>query len=195
GEKTALALLQGIGSMEEIYNALDKVPELGFRGAKTMPKRLDEHRDVAFLSYQLATIKVDCELEETLDDLTIQPEDTAALTEHFTELEFKSWLEELGGEAKLAEEAKEANYTTITTQEELVAWIKRLEDAKLFAFDTETTSLNYMDAELVGLSFAVEPYEAAYVPVAHDYVGAPEQLDRAWVLEQLKPEIGRASCR
>src|SRR5690625_5244302 len=89
GEKTALALLQGIGSMEEIYNALDKVPELGFRGAKTMPERLEIHREVAFLSHKLATIKVDCELEETLDDLTIQPEDTAALTEHFTELEFK----------------------------------------------------------------------------------------------------------
>ena len=189
GEKTALALLQGIGGLEAIYASLDKVPELGFRGAKTMPKRLEEHREVAFLSYKLATIKVDCELEETLEDLTIQPQDTEALIQYFTELEFKTWLEELGGEAKPAEEAKETNYTTITTKAALADWIKRLEAAKLFAFDTETTSLNYMDAELVGLSFAVEPYEAAYVPVAHDYVGAPEQLDRAWVLEQLKPVL------
>lgn len=189
GEKTALALLQGLGSMEDIYASLDKVPELGFRGSKTMPKRLEEHRDVAFLSYKLATIKVDCELEETLDDLTIQPEDTAALTDYFGELEFKSWLEELGGEAPPAEEEKEVNYTTITTEAALQEWIERLQNAKLFAFDTETTALDYMSAELVGLSFAVEPYEAAYVPVAHDYVGAPEQLDRDWVLAQLKPVL------
>lgn len=188
GEKTALALLQGIGGVEAIYANLDKVPELTFRGAKTMPKRLEEHRELAFLSYQLATIKVDCELEETLDDLTIQPNNTAELTQLFTELEFKSWLEELGGDAVApVEDTKEARYTTIYTKEALAEWLERLAKAKLFAFDTETTALDYMSAELVGLSFAVEPFEAAYVPVAHDYVGAPEQLERDWVLAQLKP--------
>lgn len=189
GEKTALALLQGIGGVEAIYANLDKVPELTFRGAKTMPKRLEEHRDLAFLSYKLATIKVDCELEETLEDLTIQPSNTAELAQFFTELEFKSWLEELGGEptSTSAKEAKEARYTTIYTKEALSEWLERLKKAKLFAFDTETTALDYMSAELVGVSFAVEPFEAAYVPVAHDYVGAPEQLEREWVLEQLKP--------
>lgn len=187
GEKTALALLQGIGGVEAIYANLDKVPELTFRGAKTMPKRLEEHRDLAFLSYKLATIKVDCELEETLEDLTIQPSNTAELAQFFTELEFKSWLEELGGEPTSTKEAKEARYTTIYTKEALSEWLERLKKAKLFAFDTETTALDYMSAELVGVSFAVEPFEAAYVPVAHDYVGAPEQLEREWVLEQLKP--------
>lgn len=188
GEKTALALLQGIGGVEAIYANLDKVPELTFRGAKTMPKRLEEHRELAFLSYQLATIKVDCELEETLDDLTIQPNNTAELTQLFTELEFKSWLEELGGDAVApVEETKETRYTTIYTKEALAEWLERLANTKLFAFDTETTALDYMSAELVGLSFAVEPFEAAYIPVAHDYVGAPEQLERDWVLAQLKP--------
>ncbi|HLR17201.1 MAG TPA: DNA polymerase I [Alcanivoracaceae bacterium] len=188
GEKTALALLQGVGSMEEIYANLDKIPTLTFRGAKTMPKRLEEHRNVAFLSYQLATIKVDCELEETLDDLTIKEADKETLLEYFTELEFKSWREELSSdEPAVVEEAKDVNYTTIYTREALQEWCERLEKAALFAFDTETTALDYMAAELVGVSFAVEPYEAAYVPVGHDYMGAPEQLDREWVLAQLKP--------
>lgn len=188
GEKTALALLQGVGSMEEIYANLDKIPTLTFRGAKTMPKRLEEHRDVAFLSYQLATIKVDCELEETLDDLTIKETDKETLLEYFTELEFKSWREELSSdEPAVVEEAKDVNYTTIYTREALQEWCERLEEAALFAFDTETTALDYMAAELVGVSFAVEPYEAAYVPVGHDYMGAPEQLDGEWVLAQLKP--------
>lgn len=188
GEKTALALLQGVGSMEEIYANLDKIPELTFRGAKTMPKRLEEHRDVAFLSYQLATIKVDCELEQTLADLVLQPADNEALLQSFTELEFRSWREELaGGEPEAAEEPQEAHYTTLYSKEEFEQWRERLATAELFAFDTETTALDYMQAELVGLSFAINPYEAAYVPVAHDYMGAPDQLDRDWVLEQLKP--------
>ena len=188
GEKTALALLQGLGSMEEIYANLDKVPELTFRGAKTMPKRLEEHKEVAFLSYRLATIKVDCELEQTLADLVLQPADNEALLEYFTELEFRSWREELAeGEPEQAEEPKEANYTTLYSKAEFHQWLERLAKAELFAFDTETTALDYMQAELVGLSFAIDSYEAAYVPVAHDYMGAPEQLDRSWVLEQLKP--------
>lgn len=188
GEKTALALLQGVGSMEKIYANLDKIPELTFRGAKTMPKRLEEHRDVAFLSYQLATIKVDCELEQTLADLVLQPADNEALLQSFTELEFRSWREELaGGEPEAAEEPQEAHYTTLYSKEEFEQWRERLATAELFAFDTETTALDYMQAELVGLSFAINPYEAAYVPVAHDYMGAPDQLDRDWVLEQLKP--------
>ena len=203
GEKTALGLLQGIGSMEAIYANLDKVPGLAIRGAKTLPKKLEEHREQAFLSYQLATIKVDCPLNETLDDLKLGVPDKASLIEQYRALEFKSWIAELleGDEPALAEEvgaSEDGNdsaapainrddYDTITDMAALDVWLEKLESAALFAFDTETTSLDYMRAELVGVSFAVAPGEAAYVPVAHDYPGAPDQLDRDEVLAKLKP--------
>lgn len=201
GEKTALGLLQGIGSLETLYERLDKVPELSIRGAKTLPKKLEEHREQAFLSYQLATIKVDCPLNETLEDLRLGEPDTQALISQYRDLEFKGWLAELlDGEdpaaGESAEGASEASapaglsrdgYVTITDEETLRDWLARLEKAPLFAFDTETTSLDYMQAELVGLSFALAPGEAAYVPVAHDYPGAPDQLDRDAVLKLLKP--------
>lgn len=199
GEKTALGLLQGIGSLETLYERLDKVPELSIRGAKTLPKKLEEHREQAFLSYQLATIKVDCVLNETLEDLRLGEPDTQALISQYRDLEFKGWLAELlEGEDPAVGEAdadtsdapaglRRDGYVTITDEETLRDWLARLEKAPLFAFDTETTSLDYMQAELVGLSFALAPGEAAYVPVAHDYPGAPDQLDRDAVLKLLKP--------
>ena len=199
GEKTALGLLQGIGSLETLYERLDKVPELSIRGAKTLPKKLEEHREQAFLSYQLATIKVDCVLNETLEDLRLGEPDTQALISQYRDLEFKGWLAELlEGEDPAVGEAdadtsgapaglRRDGYVTITDEETLRDWLARLEKAPLFAFDTETTSLDYMQAELVGLSFALAPGEAAYVPVAHDYPGAPDQLDRDAVLKTLRP--------
>ncbi|MCC5810442.1 MAG: DNA polymerase I [Ectothiorhodospiraceae bacterium] len=195
GEKTALGLLQGIGSLDEIYENLDRVPDLPIRGARSLAGKLEEHKDQAYLSYQLATIKVDCALKETIDELRLGEPDREALKAQYRALEFKSWLEELldGDEPALPDDEGEApevsrdGYETVTEMEVLDAWIKRLEQAELFAFDTETTSLDYMDAELVGLSFAVAPGEAAYVPVAHDYPGAPDQLDRGAVLDKLKP--------
>ena len=194
GEKTALGLLQGIGSLDAIYDNLDKVPDLSIRGAKTLPKKLEENREQAFLSYQLATIKLDCALKETLDDLRLGEPDTQALMTQYRDLEFKGWLAELlDGEDPAAAEPEEGpviqrdGYETITDEQTLQAWLARLEKAPLFAFDTETTSLDYMQAELVGVSFAVAPGEAAYVPVAHDYPGAPDQLDRDAVLALLKP--------
>ncbi|MBA6413819.1 DNA polymerase I [Parahaliea sp. F7430] len=188
GEKTALALLQGLGGLEEIYAGLDKVAELSFRGAKTMGPKLEAARDQAFLSYQLATIKTDVELSETPETLSNKAPDKEALLEWYTRLEFKAWLDELlSDEDQPAAEQLEQEYETITDQAELERWIARLKQAEVFAFDTETTSLKYMDAELVGLSFAVEVGKAAYVPLAHDYPGAPEQLERDSVLEQLRP--------
>ncbi|MBA3981109.1 MAG: DNA polymerase I [Alcanivorax sp.] len=199
GEKTALGLLQGIGSLETLYERLDKVPELSIRGAKTLPKKLEEHREQAFLSYQLATIKVDCVLNETLEDLRLGEPDTQALISQYRDLEFKGWLAELleGEDPAVGETDADTSgapaglrrdgYVTITDEETLRDWLARLEKAPLFAFDTETTSLDYMQAELVGLSFALAPGEAAYVPVAHDYPGAPDQLDRDAVLKLLKP--------
>ncbi|GAB3283385.1 DNA polymerase I [Parahaliea aestuarii] len=188
GEKTALALLQGIGGLEALYANLDKIAGLSFRGAKSMAAKLEAERDKAFLSYELATIKTDVELEEAPGDLANGEPDREVLLEWYTRLEFKAWLDELLGEGEVVQsEAMETRYVTITAQSELDEWLARLSQAELFAFDTETTSLNYMEAEIVGLSFAVAAGEAAYVPLAHDYPGAPDQLDRIAVLEQMRP--------
>ncbi|MFO6423381.1 DNA polymerase I [Motilimonas sp. KMU-193] len=202
GEKTAVAMLQGIGSMDEIYARLDELPALGFRGAKTMPEKMRKHEAEARMSYTLATIKTDVELTEAYADLTAQPMDKDKLIELYGKMEFKRWLAEVLDGATVAtvnssEPAEDSaplvsglsseNYETILTQAQLDTWLQKLQQAPLFAFDTETTSVDYMVAELVGFSFAVAPGEAAYLPVAHDYPDAPEQLALDDVLAQLKP--------
>ncbi|MCE8026953.1 MULTISPECIES: DNA polymerase I [Halomonadaceae] len=213
GEKTALGLLQGMGGgLDAIYADLERVKTLDIRGAKTLPKKLEEHREMAYLSYQLATIKTDCELPVGLDDLDIAHPDREALKQLYTELEFKAWLSELlsgkdegvddvergagvagtAAAGNLDPEAPSASVTacknhTILTQAELDEWLSRLGACEAFCFDLETNSLNYMDAEIVGVGLALEPGEAAYVPLAHDYLDVPEQLDRAAVLAALKP--------
>jgi len=198
GEKTALALLQGLGGVDDIYRALDRVAELSFRGAKTMAAKLESEEASARLSYQLATIKTDVDLPFAAQDLAPGEPDTDSLVELFQHMEFKAWLEELlvGGAVAEGDDASGINrdaYSLVTTQPELDSWIARLGEADLFAFDTETTSLNYMQADIVGVSFAVTPGEAAYVPLAHSYAGAPEQLDREAVLEQLRPLLEDSS--
>ncbi|MFY0991777.1 DNA polymerase I [Halomonas sp. C05BenzN] len=205
GEKTALGLLQGMqGGLETLYADLEKVKELGFRGAKTLPKKLEEHRDQAFLSYQLATIKTDCELPVGLDDLAIAHPDREALLELYRELEFKAWLSELlEGQDEGVDDIEGGKPTpgaagdtgrgaaredrVLLEQGELDAWLGRLKEADTFCFDLETTSLDYMEAEIVGVGLALEPGEAAYIPLAHDYLDAPAQLDRQAVLEALEP--------
>ena len=149
------------------------------------------------LSYDLATIKLDVELEESLDDLGIQPADVEALRPMLERFQFRAWLNELDGKtsapASVAPSVPEPtkvekrDYQIISSKAVLNKWLKRIEQAKEFAFDTETTSIDYMQAEIVGLSFALEVGEAAYVPLAHDYEGAPAQLDRNEVLEKFKP--------
>tara|TARA_R110001592_G_scaffold363043_1_gene679556 strand:- start:37807 stop:40521 length:2715 start_codon:yes stop_codon:yes gene_type:complete len=188
GEKTALGLLQGLGGLDDIYAALDKVADLSFRGAKTMAKKLAAEKDKAYMSYALATIKLDVALDVTPDQLANGEPDREQLVEWYTRMEFRSWLEELldGAEPELVE-AMPVDYDIVTSQAALDTWLEKLAAADLFAFDTETTSLNYMEARIVGLSFAVEAGSAAYVPLAHDYLGAPEQLDRDAVLAQIKP--------
>ena len=207
GEKTAIGLLQGMGGgLDTIYGDLERVTTLSFRGAKTLPKKLEEHREQAFLSYQLATIKTDCDLPVGLDDLDIAHPDREALVELYKEMEFKQWLAELlegndegvddvaGGEpvSETTDSTTETAPTerhdhVITEQAELEAWLERLNKAERFCFDLETTSLNYMDAEIVGIGVSLEAGEAAYIPVAHDYLDAPQQLDRKAVLAALKP--------
>lgn len=190
GEKTALAILQGIGGIGAIYTNLEQVRELDFRGSKKMPEKLAEHKALAELSYLLATIKTDVALDDTLDSLHNGDVDQAELLQQFQELEFKGWVEELsaaGEEQKPQPAAVENDYQTILTEAELDQWLEKLAAAEVFAFDTETTSLDYMEAQLVGISFAVSAHQAAYVPLAHDYLGAPEQLDRNAVLEKIRP--------
>lgn len=191
GEKTALAILQGIGGLESVYADLEKVRELDFRGAKKMPEKLAEHREQADLSYMLATIKTDVPLELPVESLVNGEPDNNVLLEWFRKLELKTWTEELlanTDETEAVEPEQIAkDYQIIFTEADLDRWVKKLEQADFFAFDTETTSLDYMQAKIVGVSFAVSPHEAAYVPLAHDYLGAPEQLDRDAVLEKLKP--------
>ncbi|VVM58016.1 DNA polymerase I [Pseudomonas fluorescens] len=200
GPKTASGLLVGVnGGLTELYAQLDIVPTLPIRGAKTLPAKLEEHKEMAFLSYQLATIKIDVPLDIGLDDLQMGKPDHDKLAELYTLLEFKSWFEENQRDAKrsgqevtapVVEEAaveSELKYTTILTQADFDLWIKKLNDARLIAFDTETTGIDAQQAQLVGLSFAVQANEAAYIPLTHSYMGVPDQLDRDTVLRALKP--------
>ena len=199
GPKTASGLLVGVGGgLVDLYEKLDIVPTLPIRGAKNLPAKLEEHREMAFLSYQLATIKIDVPLDIGLEDLHLKAPDCEKLIELYTELEFKSWIAEVEREAKRAgqvivHEAPEApaeaeqQYEIILDQARFDVWLKKLNDAKLIAFDTETTGLDAQQAQLVGLSFAVKPGEAAYIPLTHSYMGVPEQLDRDTVLRALKP--------
>ena len=196
GEKTALGLLQGLGGLQSIYDSLDQVETLSFRGAKTMAAKLEAERDNAFMSYTLATIKTDVEMPEGPSDLENRATDNEALVQLFTRMEFKGWLDELltDGEAPVVE-AIETDYETVLDEAVFARWLEVLKAAELFAFDTETTSLNYMEARVVGVSFAVEPGRAAYVPFAHDYPGAPEQLSAETVLGALKPLLEDADVR
>jgi DNA polymerase-1 len=206
GEKTALGLLQGMGGgLDDLYDNLEKVATLDFRGAKTMPKKLEEHRDQAYLSYRLATIKTDCDLPVGLDDLDIAHPDRESLRELYQELEFRAWLSELldgkdegvddaaGGTPVPDEPASDAESRAaredhvILAQADLDAWLERIKASDTFCFDLETTSLNYMEAQVVGVGLSLEPGQAAYIPLAHDYLDAPDQLDRQAVLEALRP--------
>lgn len=202
GQKTALALLQGIGSIDEIAERLDEVAGLGFRGSKNFAPKFEEHKEIVLLSRELATIKTDVELPVSIEELIAEPVDNDRLLELFRQFEFRTMISDLekgSFSAEAAPEEKkpevEANYETVLTKESFQSWLEKLKSAELFAFDTETTSLDYMVADIVGVSFAVEAGSAAYVPVAHDYMGAPEQLDRNWVLEQLKPLLESDDCK
>ena len=191
GEKTALALLQALGGLDELYASLDKIPELPIRGAKKLPEKLAEQRQQAELSYRLATIKLDVDLPLKVEDLRHAPEDLDELLRWYRELEFNSWIDEALSQGATHPDGenstKDVKYDIVLTESALRDWLARLERAELFAFDTETTSLDYMQARVVGVSFAVEPGHAAYVPFGHDYLGAPDQLSEEQVLGALKP--------
>jgi DNA polymerase-1 len=188
GAKTAAKWLNQYGSVDEIIRNADQI-------AGKVGESLREHIDDLKLSRELATIKMDVELPKKPDQLERGPPDTERLREIYREYELKSLLKQLedvadatppGAEARAAPPRARGNYETVLTREAFDGWLKKIGEASLIAFDTETTSLDYMHAEIVGLSFAVQSGEAAYVPVAHDYAGAPEQLPRDDVLAALR---------
>ena len=217
GDKSAQALLNGIGGISAIYDNLDKIADLSFRGSKTMATKMQEYEEQARLSYTLATIAIDLDLQYKIDELCPTSPDNETLQSMFAEYEFKRWHTEISAliasdsnEPSKAENGKstsdasdsESNDTDVAQPESNIdksgydvvldeatfeAWIEKLKAAPLIAVDTETTSVNYMEAELVGVSFCIEPGAAAYVPVAHDYPDAPTQLSRDYVLSALKP--------
>ncbi len=219
GEKTALGLLQGIGSMAEIYANLDKVAELPIRGAKKLGDKLLAEKEMADLSYRLATIKTDVALDITPEQLTLGASNNDQLTEYFGRYEFKRWLNEVmngadsitnnneqptkinhyqatpalaqdnSDEALPAIQIDRSRYETLLTEADLNRWVEKLKQAKLFALDTETDNLDYMAANLVGISFALENGEAAYLPLQLDYLGAPKTLEKTTALTLLKPVL------
>ncbi|MBE4952121.1 DNA polymerase I [Haemophilus parainfluenzae] len=219
GEKTALGLLQGIGSMAEIYANLDKVAELPIRGAKKLGDKLSAEKEMADLSYRLATIKTDVALDITPEQLTLGASNNDQLTEYFGRYEFKRWLNEVmngadsitnnneqptkinhyqatpalaqdnSDEALPAIQIDRSRYETLLTEADLNRWVEKLKQAKLFALDTETDNLDYMAANLVGISFALENGEAAYLPLQLDYLGAPKTLEKTTALTLLKPVL------
>lgn len=219
GEKTALGLLQGIGSMAEIYANLDKVAELPIRGAKKLGDKLLAEKEMADLSYRLATIKTDVALDITPEQLTLGASNNDQLTEYFGRYEFKRWLNEVmngtdsitnnseqptkinhykatpalaqdnSDESLPAIQIDRSRYETLLTEADLNRWVEKLKQAKLFALDTETDNLDYMAANLVGISFALENGEAAYLPLQLDYLGAPKTLEKTTALALLKPVL------
>ena len=217
GEKTALGLLQSIGSMAEIYANLDKVAELPIRGAKKLGDKLLAEKEMADLSYRLATIKTDVALDITPEQLTLGASNNDQLTEYFGRYQFKRWLNEVmngadsitnnneqptkinhyqatpalaqnnDDEVLPAIQIDRSRYETLLTEADLNRWMDKLKQAKLFALDTETDNLDYMAANLVGISFALENGEAAYLPLQLDYLGAPKTLETTTALALLKP--------
>lgn len=242
GEKTAQALLQGLGGLDSLYANLDKIAGLSFRGAKTMAPKLEQHKDVAYLSYQLATIKTDVELDLSCDQLTVNELDVDELHRLFSRYEFKRWLSDVESGTWMqgkkssqpvqptttashksainhsnpycntvspaislpktaavnhsnpycntvspainlpkvtavnssdvdgnieASTLSADGYITILDEKTLLDWIERIKQAGVFAFDTETDGLDTLTANLIGLSFAIKPGEAAYLPLRH----------------------------
>ena len=191
GPKTAVKWLGLYDSVKGVMENADEVKgKIG--------EYLREALPMLPLSYDLATIKLDVELDESIKTLSIKEPDTETLRPMLERYQFRAWLNELDGKTVApsggtkpsvpkVEKVEKRDYQIVKTKAELNKWLKKIKDKKCFAFDTETTSINYMDAEVVGLSFAVEVGEAAYLPLAHDYEDAPDQLSRDEVLEKFKP--------
>ncbi|WP_334323434.1 DNA polymerase I [Gilliamella apicola] len=211
GEKTAQSLLTEFTSVKDIYTRLEDIEKLSIRGAKSLKQKLIDNQNEAELSYLLATIKTDVKLDFTNEQLLITDIDVNKLVELFAYYGFHRWQKELiagtflkqqkngiAGESlslledqqhSVTAQKKETDYQCILTHEQLDDWVIKLTNSKQFAFDTETDNVDHVHAKLVGISLSVEPYQAAYIPLAHQYLGVPEQLPLTEVLAKLKPVL------
>ncbi len=187
GPKTAVKWLQEFGDLDQVMARAD---EIQGKVGESLRDNLEQLK----LSRELATIRVDLQLGYDEQHLRIAEPDVAKLRELYRSHDFNAWLRELDDAEPANDSAPEAagdepapDYDIILDKGQFTDWLERLEKAELIAIDTETTSIHYRKAELVGLSFAVESGHAAYLPLAHVYSGAPAQLDRDWALGKLKP--------
>ena len=190
GPKTAAKWLNEYQTLKVLIENADAIK--GKVGEK-----LRDHLEQLPLARELTTIRCDLSLSVTIGDLKIQPQNTQQLMQLFTKLEFKSWMKSINPSAddnknqSLSESknvvTQKRKYEVILTKRDFNRWLKRLENSQLIAFDTETDSLDYMQANIVGLSFAIKAGEAAYLPFSHSYSGAPKQLDRDEILKKLEP--------
>ncbi len=180
GPKTAVKWLETYHSVAGLIEHADDIKGKVGETLRAHLKDLDWMR-------QLVTVKDDVSLPIQVNELKRKPADTEALIALYKELEFKGWLSALLAQTPDHHQTERKQYVTIDTEEKLATWIADLKKSKYFAVDTETTSLDYIEAKLVGLSFALPGWKAAYLPVGHDYVNAPPQLDKKAVLAQLKP--------
>ena len=189
------------------YQTADNLIEHAHEIKGKVGEKLRAHLDDLRLSQQLATIICDVPIEQTIQDLKRREADIPQMRELLTRLQFSAWLKQFDNPKPPTQETTEpdseaseqqtnqataVDYQVVLDEASLTSWLQRLNDADYFAFDTETTSLNYMDAEIVGVSFAVSPHQAAYIPLRHDYLGAPEQLDRDLVLVKMRPLLENA---
>ena len=210
GEKTAQSLLAEFNGIKDIYNRLDDIEKLKIRGAKSLKQKLKDNQKEAEVSYLLATIKTDVKLDFTNEQLLAGDVDVNALVELFTYYGFHRWQKELitgiflKKQKNLTTEGKDnlslfdtddkavkqkvaIDYQCILTHEQLDNWVDKLAKSKQFAFDTETNSIDHVHTKLVGISVSVNPNEAAYIPLAHQYLGVPQQLPLDDVITKLKP--------
>lgn len=216
GQKTALALIQGLGGLDDIYANLDKIAELDFRGAKTMAKKLEEHREMAYLSYDLATIKLDVELDITLDALAPADPDNEALLALYRQFEFKTWIRELTGEsegpaaAKAAQQSsssnsakktdarpsleapKETHYSVLSKADDLEKFLKQADDSGNLSVLAVREIGHYHQSDLVGLALAVKAGVGAYVPLKAEQ---GETLSESDLWDKLAPRLGSFSVR
>ncbi|MGB5643559.1 MAG: DNA polymerase I [Gammaproteobacteria bacterium] len=187
GPKTAIKWLKQYDSLANLVAHADEI-------SGKIGENLRNSLDQLPMSKDLVTIRCDLELDLDLEDLKMQPADNETLHDIYVDLEFRTWLDDMaaGDEAVAEKQPSVASYQTVLSKNDFDTWLQRLQAADSFAFDTETTSLDYMAARVVGVSFAVKAGEAAYVPFGHDYPGAPKQLSEKQVLVTLKPLLENA---
>ena len=184
GPKTATELIQKYGSIKELYKCIDEIEK------KKLKEKLVQDKERALLSRKLVTIDTAMKLECSLDDLKVRPSKHEDLRKLFSEFEFSSMLAGLEGgseETSKTTQPLKKNYESVLTEAAFNKWIKKLKKNKIFALDLETTSLQPVQARAVGISFSCNTGEACYIPLAHSYLGVPDQLGVDWVFDKLKP--------